>query len=242
MQNRYVGDVGDYVKLAILRQLAPGRRLGVAWWLFPNERHNNDGGHREYLGRNEWRHFDSYLFDALVKINNGGERDVRALEDPDLLPNAVFARDPVPSQDRRRWLADIKSQFKDRDLIFLDPDNGIAPPGLKATQRRSGKSVLIEDLEELRQDHQTMMIYHHQTRFKGGHLAELRHLAKRLSERGFQVTGAFRAKPWSPRALLMIGGDNELCSRARDLSEIWLGKILWYPKEWLFSEEPLSKP
>lgn len=43
MQNRYVGDIGDYVKLAILRALLPGRRLGVAWWLYPDERHNRDG-------------------------------------------------------------------------------------------------------------------------------------------------------------------------------------------------------
>jgi hypothetical protein len=40
MQNRYVEDIGDYVKLAILRALSSRpsvRRLGVAWWLFPDE-------------------------------------------------------------------------------------------------------------------------------------------------------------------------------------------------------------
>jgi len=30
MQNRYVADIGDYVKLAILRALSPDRNLGVA--------------------------------------------------------------------------------------------------------------------------------------------------------------------------------------------------------------------
>jgi hypothetical protein len=66
MQNRYVGDIGDYVKVAILRQLAAGKRLGVAWWLVPDEGHNNDGGHREYSRRpTEWRHFDPEPFDEL---------------------------------------------------------------------------------------------------------------------------------------------------------------------------------
>ena len=51
MQNRYVVDIGDDVKLAILRELAHGRSLGVVWWLFPDEHHNADGGHREYLER-----------------------------------------------------------------------------------------------------------------------------------------------------------------------------------------------
>jgi hypothetical protein len=35
MQNRYVADFGDFVKLSILRELIgepPRMRLGVAWW------------------------------------------------------------------------------------------------------------------------------------------------------------------------------------------------------------------
>jgi len=63
MQNRYVGDIGDYVKLAILRELTRGRRLGVAWWFFPDENHSLHDGHREYLKRpDEWRCFDPDLF------------------------------------------------------------------------------------------------------------------------------------------------------------------------------------
>jgi hypothetical protein len=38
MQNRYVGDIGDYLKLGILRALSRGHRLGVAWWLYPPTR------------------------------------------------------------------------------------------------------------------------------------------------------------------------------------------------------------
>jgi hypothetical protein len=45
MQDRYAGDIGDFVKLAILRALAPGWHLGVAWWLYPDESHNGDGRH-----------------------------------------------------------------------------------------------------------------------------------------------------------------------------------------------------
>jgi hypothetical protein len=51
VQNRYVGDIGDYLKLGILRALSPGYHLGVAWWLFPDEGHNGDGRHISYLSR-----------------------------------------------------------------------------------------------------------------------------------------------------------------------------------------------
>jgi hypothetical protein len=81
MQNRYVGDIGDYLKLSILRTLSPGYRLGVAWWLFPDEAHNGDGRHVGYLNRpDQWRHFDPKLFDALRRVVSSGQRNVRALQ------------------------------------------------------------------------------------------------------------------------------------------------------------------
>ena len=51
MQDRFVGDIGDCLKLSILRRLSPGYRLGIAWWLHPNESHNADGRHTGYLHR-----------------------------------------------------------------------------------------------------------------------------------------------------------------------------------------------
>ena len=69
MQNRYVGDIGDYLKLGILRALSPGYRLGIAWWLYPDESHNRDGRHIGYLEQPErWRHYDPELFDALSHV------------------------------------------------------------------------------------------------------------------------------------------------------------------------------
>ena len=49
MQGRYAGDIGDYVKFSLLRAIADPGDLGVIWYLYPDERHNNDGRHIEYL-------------------------------------------------------------------------------------------------------------------------------------------------------------------------------------------------
>ena len=49
MQDRYAGDVGDFVKLGLLRALSPGRKLGMAWYRYPDESHNGDGRHITYL-------------------------------------------------------------------------------------------------------------------------------------------------------------------------------------------------
>jgi len=238
MQNRYVGDIGDYVKLAILRRLARGRRLGVAWWLFQDEDRNGDGGHREYLDRpEEWRRFDPSLFDALAIINKGDRRAVCLLENPSLLPNASFVRELVPCEilpfaqrplERSRWLRDIRTRFKDRDLLFLDPDNGITPERLSLMRRSAGKSVSISELQELSENRRTIIVYHHHSRRKGGHIQELRYLAQRLRDGGFRVSGALRARPWSPRSFFILDGDGEFCMGARDISRIWDGRIEWH--------------
>jgi hypothetical protein len=101
MQNRYVGDIGDYLKLGILRALSPGYHVGIAWWLYPDETHNRDGRHIDYLNRPErWRHFDPDLFDALAKVVSSGQRDVQALEAANLLPGAIFASEVIPVERR----------------------------------------------------------------------------------------------------------------------------------------------
>ena len=241
MQNRYVADIGDYVKFAILRALAHEpreRRVGVAWWLFPDENHKADGGHREYLQRpDKWKQFDPSLFESLVTIDHEKRLNVRALEEASLLPNAVFAPDPVPcdlpplerASERVRWLAAIKTRLRSCDLVFLDPDNGIASEKMRLTHRRAWKSVTIEDISTLAQSNRTMVIYHHQTRRKGGHISELHNLAERLRRSGLKVSGALRAKPWSPRAFFILNGDGELHYRAKKISETWSELISWHP-------------
>ena len=69
MQDRYTGDIGDYIKYALLRALSPGLKLGIAWYLYPDENHNSDGKHVQYLqDPQRWRHLDPELFDALKQI------------------------------------------------------------------------------------------------------------------------------------------------------------------------------
>jgi hypothetical protein len=152
MQNRYVGDIGDYLKLGILRALSPGYRLGVAWWLFPDEDHNNDGRHIDYLDQPaQWRHFDPQLFDALGEIVLSGQWDVRALEAADILPGAIFANDVIPRRRKARqeWFSGVQRALRDADLVFVDPDNGLEPDGHSHGSSKSGKSVLLGELREL---------------------------------------------------------------------------------------------
>jgi len=104
--------------------------------------------------------------------------------------------------------------------------------------RRGRKGVLLDDIRYLTERNQAMVVYHHQTRRKGGHEAELPYLANTLKEEGFRVSGALRAKPWSPRAFFILNGDEELSTRAQRVSGTWTNKIFWYSDQWLFPETP----
>jgi hypothetical protein len=74
MQNRYVGDVGDFGKYGLLKSLCTANRtnssnltLGVIWYLVPDESHNDDGMRTKYLNLNKsdnkFRKCDPHLYD-----------------------------------------------------------------------------------------------------------------------------------------------------------------------------------
>jgi hypothetical protein len=238
MQNRFVGDIGDYLKLSILRTLSPGYRLGVAWWLFPDEAHNGDGRHIGYLNRpDQWHHFDPVLFDVLHRVLSSGERNVRALQASHLIPGAAYADDVIPSggpiierlSARRAWLAGVQRTLKQADLLFLDPDNGLEPGGFRPTALKSGKSIMLSELRELAMPGRCLIVYHHQSRRRGGHYAEMENCAARLRANGFATVDALRARPYSPRLYFLLDAPTDIRHRAEAIERHWEGLITWHP-------------
>jgi hypothetical protein len=238
MQNRYVADIGDYVKLSILRALSSGRRLGVAWWLYPDETHNTDGRHISYLGRAAtWRHFDAHLFDALGQIVSSGQRHVRALEAANVLPGAIFHGEPIRRdgtvtrrrQARHQWFQTVLATLLRADLVFVDPDNGLEPAGFTHGSAKAGKSVTLDELRKLQRPGRCLIVYHHQTRRAGGHHLEMDYGAARLRAAGFTRVDALRAKPYSPRLFFLLDAPRAVRRRAAEIERRWCGLITWHP-------------
>jgi hypothetical protein len=236
VQNRYVGDIGDYVKFAILRALSPGYRLGIAWWLYPDETHNRDGRHVDYLDKPEqWRQFDPALFDTLCRVVRSATREVQALEQANILPGTVFANELIPvhvpanrrGEARREWFLSVQQALKETDLVFVDPDNGLEPAGHRPGSAASGESVMVSELLELAKPGRCIIVYRYQTRRKGGHEAEIKDWADRLRESGFATVDAVRARPYSPRAFFLLNAPHDFRVRAERLEEAWGGKITW---------------
>ena len=196
MQDRYVGDVGDFGKYGLLRHLtgqqkAPSTsdmpmRLGVVWYHYPDECHNDDGKYTGYLedtpaNHSKYRACDPDLYDTMRRLVKTGCRNIlavqrsRILQDDTLYYEASlsFPRQ-MPRSDRKAarasWFEGALGATSDADVIFVDPDNSLSDPanGISASidpLRKTGpKYVFIADLLAFYKRGQSLIIYHHLNR------------------------------------------------------------------------------
>lgn len=225
MQDRYVGDIGDYVKYGLLRAIRGTRRLGVAWYLHPDEP-GGHGQHTSYLQRpDEWRHLDPELFDALKELIRD-RRSVANLQESGILGDATFAADrlvvaEVTPRDRERWrhrwFNRIKRQLAGCDLVFADPDNGLVSDArFRPAEKENAKRIPLSEAMALAEG-RTAVIYHHNTRYRGGHRAEILCWKNQLPN----GTLAYYWRRWRNRTFFIINPDAETRRRIREFEKRW---------------------
>lgn len=224
MQDRYAGDIGDFVKLGLLRAISPDHKLGVAWYRFPDEPHNKDGRHTGYLRQQHlYRQLDCELFDYLAELVNG-ERTIGSLLP--MLPGAVSSGESldmtsIPARLRRSWrqawFSRTLEQLDGCDVVFADPDNGIVGNEDRRKGRaKFGKQMPLDEARSLAFG-RCAIIYHHNTRRAGGHDFEVDYW---LAQFGMPAI-AVRATAYSPRTFFVINPDFEVKERVRAFCSKW---------------------
>ncbi len=172
MQNRYTGDIGDFGKLGLLRQLnRSGLSIGVNWYLTPDETHNGDGRHIRYLTNDKFRACDEQLWSMLGQIVDSDKRQVSELEHPDILRATFYSRilDFTDANKTERqilrweWHNRAVQQLQICDIIFVDPDNGLIVPSANGTPK-SNKFVLPFELAEYYRAGASIIYYQHKAR------------------------------------------------------------------------------
>ena len=193
MQNRYVGDVADFGKHGLLRFLSgmtdptvpePDLRLGLVWYMFPDERHgsdrkkiNGDGGHIGYLEQTEGNEgrfglCDPCLWKKLRNLVCEGRRCVHCAQGAGILPECTRYYDAplfyVPGLNRdtketirERWLKGALAATAKADVVMVDPDNGITRNNDKMYLKDGPKHVYIGDLQKFWKRKQSLVVYHH---------------------------------------------------------------------------------
>jgi hypothetical protein len=255
MQDRYAGDVGDFGKFGLLRHLCgetaqnehPRLKPGVIWYRVADETHNGDGRHISYLKRSakrvkdksgkddndpRFRDCDAHLYDALKKmVFRDQNRTIEGLEGAQLLPGAVYWSKEIAAL-RSNWFDGALHKTANCDLVFVDPDNGVASP--RACTEGSLKHVFLDEIRSLveRKPRPNVVIYHHMDKTKGTAeekterlLKQLQKLKPSLAERPFGVL--FRR--WGVRAFLILPNQDHremLMERTNALIQKW-GKDEW---------------
>jgi catechol 2,3-dioxygenase-like lactoylglutathione lyase family enzyme len=227
VQNKYVGDIGDFVKYGLLRALLPGHKLGVAWYLFPDEPDDGAGGFTGYLKEPErWRARDEDLFDELRQIVESN-RNVAAIENSNLLKGARFASELLSSDIgsdaergdwRGQWFSRVLSQIDGCDLIFADPDNGLYEPEIpeSLSDPIGWKRLPIEEARVLAEG-RTAVFYHHNTRRKGGVELDIDRWAELLGRR----TIALRWRAISGRSFLIVNPTPRIEKQLEAFAAAW---------------------
>jgi len=165
MKDQYVGDVNDYFKYSLLRELgeAIAGRLRVCWMLTPPDG-RTDGGLTGYLAQSDrFRAIDPPLFDALARIVDDGTRSVAAVERADVLPGAWFDSTVVPQgpAERAAWLDSFLRKATSQDVLFFDPDNGLEITSVPRGRRHSDKYVYWDEVAAALQTPASVVIYQH---------------------------------------------------------------------------------
>jgi len=186
MQNRYVGDIGDFGKYAILRRLtgvhpqeSPSLHLGIIWYLVPDET-GPDGRHIGYLlPGHRWtaeiKGCDPELYIRLKALVGRNERSVAAVKRLRILAHdTVFFERMVPhapqaeqNRSRRAWFTLANRTIAGCNLVFLDPDNGLAMNN-STRLHRPWKYAFMEEVRRLVAEQKSVVFYHHLGRNQPG--------------------------------------------------------------------------
>jgi len=184
VKNQYVGDIGDFGKVLLLKHLAVlGFRLGINWLLTVDD-DSEDGRHRDYINYRKQHCLcscDLELFNKMQTLakHPRASRNIIILEDiiRDFSCSTVFYRRLYkPTCDRQmveeEALHVLNSQVS--DLVFFDPDNGI-----DFGKRYSEKHVYVDHLQHYWSRGQSILTYHHLGR-NGSHEEQIKRLKDRL--------------------------------------------------------------
>lgn len=179
MQHRYVPDLGDFSKFAVIDALSGqgALRTALIWYLVdPHEvgdTHKNDGKHTGYLEHDRQRIGGCHpaLYRRFQEIHDTGEKHVDVYGRHGVLPNIAYFAEPLSYGGRgltqrvgwrAGWLDRAARVAGSAELVMLDPDNGLIPERLSL---RSRSAVKYASLDECAAFHgggeRTLVVYQH---------------------------------------------------------------------------------
>ena len=182
MQDRFVGDIGDFGKYGLLRALTgihpplpPKDRLslGVVWCVpdkqtiaqTPDDHGQNIGYLFNEKVKSRFQECDPALFNALKNMVYS-DRNLQGVELSQILESyTAFYDVPINRDVRKQWIDDAIIHTNKANIIFLDPDVGIADPEKDRAPKRTSyrrkdapKYIFLSDINEFMHG-KTVVVY-----------------------------------------------------------------------------------
>ena len=184
MRDIWVGDKGDFGKYGMLREVCrilkkSGHKaqLGVVWCFNPDDGHNPS----RIFHQMPCRPLDLPMQEFFRELArpNGPSRTVTTVQARRILPTNIYlgvdqrhielSVASMTREGRAEWAGQAIKEMRHADLVFLDPDTGISPPGKadkdnRAIQRgqqrrRSEKHLYVDELLRFRNAGKSLIIY-----------------------------------------------------------------------------------
>ena len=187
MKDQYFGDVNDFRKYGLLRNLVlPTRlRLGVCWMLTASDG-RSDGNFLSYLHQPErYERCDPDLLRWMRSVvHEERDRRVVRIEGSRVLLDAVFQSEMLTDDgaQRGRYFAECQQMFRECDLVFFDPDNGVEIGTTGKVRRNSSKFVFWDELQATFAAGSSVLVYQHFPR-----LDRAQFIARLASELGHRL-------------------------------------------------------
>lgn len=257
MQDGYAGDVGDFGKFGLVRALCQGLHLGLVWYYNSVTKTSGDGNLTNYSIH---RDCDPDLYDRLALIAGKKGKSISDLQDAGILPqDTCFYSVPLPTaapaltrerreravEERHAWCEGALKAVAGCDVIFLDPDNGLAPNKVNKWAKRGRKYVFPDELWRFLESGRTVILYQHQRRQKiedqiARQLEEMRHFNPSVWPLSFHIrsnriyyvfpgTERINELLWK-RTLNLLAGRWGQGNRFRSHRPVWVfgyGSLIW---------------
>jgi len=231
VQDRYAGDVDDYLELGLLRWLvapsfeSPPVRLGILWYRVPDESPATDSEHVEYLDPSTesgaaLRPLDPRLYDGLASVVASGDRSVAALAAAGVLPMDTRTFDDeltFAGQEGRTeraafrvdWLSRALAELAGCAVVFVDPDGGLRRSDHKrrSWHPKAVKHAYLDELGPFIGRGQSVVASHHTSGSDKVRKQARRLMGDAAEELGVEPLAAVRADRGSTRLFLVLPVD-----------------------------------
>ena len=221
MKNQYFGDIYDYVKYGLLRQLSCHGKVSTSLcWMLTRNDERQDGHSVDYLREpSRWRCFDPAVFDCLRSaVLDLKERNTRVVEESGLLPNTTFYSHLLTdgADERRKYFDEFLRLSHGRQLVFFDPDNGLEIKSVKYGRKGASRYLFLREVSQSFSAGHSLLVYQHMPPKPRDPL--IRDLANGLiRETGSQLVYVFS----TPRvAFLLVPQTNQMRHFAESASRV----------------------